>query len=98
MRQIAAVFAELEKRRLVKKLKAARDRKRATGTKAEGRKSHAEERPETVILAKRLHRANPKTGKRRSLREISAELAVAGHLNQHGRSFHPKSVQVMLRR
>ena len=92
MRQIAAVFAELEKRRLVKKLKAARDRKRATGKKVEGRKSHAQERPEIVTLAKRLHRANPKTGKRRSLREISAELAAAGHLNQNGRLFHPKSV------
>jgi DNA invertase Pin-like site-specific DNA recombinase len=98
MRQIAAVFAELEKRRLVKKLKAARDRKRATGKKVEGRKSHAQERPEIVTLAKRLHRANPKTGKRRSLREISAELAAAGHLNQNGRPFHPKSVQAMLSR
>src|SRR3954471_16615959 len=48
MRQIAAVCAELEKRRLVKKLKAARDRKRATGAKVEGRTSHAEERPEAV--------------------------------------------------
>jgi DNA invertase Pin-like site-specific DNA recombinase len=98
MRQIAAVFAELEERRLVKKLKAARDRKRATGAKAEGRKSHAEERPETVTLAKRLHRANPKTSKRRSLREIGAELAAAGHLNRNGRPSYPKSVRAMLRR
>jgi hypothetical protein len=30
-----------------------------------------------VRLAKRLRRASPKTGKRRSLREISAELAAA---------------------
>ena len=42
MRQIAGVFAQLEKARLVGKLKAARDRKRATGVKVEGRKSHAE--------------------------------------------------------
>ena len=33
MRQIAGVFAQLEKARLVGKLKAARDRKRATGVK-----------------------------------------------------------------
>jgi DNA invertase Pin-like site-specific DNA recombinase len=39
MRQIAGVFAQLEKSRLVAKLKAARDRKRATGVKVEGRKS-----------------------------------------------------------
>jgi len=42
MRQIAGVFAQLEKARLVSKLMAARDRKRATGVKVEGRKSYAE--------------------------------------------------------
>jgi hypothetical protein len=31
-------------------------------------------------MAKRLYRANPVTGKRRSLRKIAAELAAAGHL------------------
>ena len=31
-----------------------------------------------VAMAKRLYRANPKNGERRSLREISAELAKAG--------------------
>src|SRR3954453_4770957 len=56
MRQIAGAFAQLEKARLVGKLKAARDRKRATGVKVEGRKSNAETRPEAVTLAKRLHR------------------------------------------
>jgi hypothetical protein len=30
------------------------------------------------MLAKRLHRANPKTGERRSLREISKALEAAG--------------------
>jgi DNA invertase Pin-like site-specific DNA recombinase len=40
MPQIAGVFAQLEKARLVSKLKAARDRKRATGVKVEGRKSY----------------------------------------------------------
>ena len=59
MRQIMGVFSQLEKTRLVKKLKAARDRKRGGGQKVEGRKSHAERRPEAVAMAKRLHRANP---------------------------------------
>jgi DNA invertase Pin-like site-specific DNA recombinase len=39
MRQIMGVFSQLEKTRLVKKLKAARDRKRANG-KVDGRRSH----------------------------------------------------------
>jgi DNA invertase Pin-like site-specific DNA recombinase len=38
MRQMAGVFAELEKHRLVSKLKSGRDRKRATGVTVEGRK------------------------------------------------------------
>ena len=33
-------------------------------------------------MAKRLHRANPVTGERRSVRKIAAELAAAGHLTE----------------
>src|SRR3954469_8631545 len=96
MRQIAGAFAQLEKARLVGKLKAARDRKRATGVKVEGRPSHAELRPKVVTLAKRLYRASPKTGKRRSLREIAGELAQVGYLNERGRPYAAQSIKMML--
>jgi DNA invertase Pin-like site-specific DNA recombinase len=94
MRQIAGAFAQLEKARLVHKLKVARDRKRATGVKVEGRKSHAELRPEVVALARSLarHRKRPL-----SLRAISAELAAAGYLNQHGKPYAAESIASMLR-
>jgi hypothetical protein len=46
--------------------------------------------------AKRLHRARPKTGERRSLRKIAAELAMLGHLNVNGRPFNAKSVRSMI--
>ncbi len=62
----------------------------------EGRKSQAERRPGTVAFAKKLYRASPKTGKRLSLRKISAALAEAGHLNEHGRPFNPRSIKVMV--
>jgi hypothetical protein len=88
-------FHEYEKARLVAKLKAARDRKRAIGTKVEGRKSHAELNPEMVALARQLRRKRPKGGQR-SLREISRELAAAGYLNEHGRPFAPNSIRNML--
>jgi hypothetical protein len=81
----------------VGKLRAARERKRATGAKVEGRKSHAELRPEVVTLAKRLYRASPKTGKRRSLREIAAELAQVGHLNERGKPYAAQSIKMMLK-
>ena len=96
MRQIAGAFAEYEKSRLVGKLKHARDRKRQDEGKCEGRKSHAELRPAVVAEAKRLHRASPKTGERRSLRKIAAELAAMGYLNERGAPYSAKSVRAML--
>jgi hypothetical protein len=81
----------------VAKLKGARDRKRRSGVKVEGRKSISEERPETVEYARKLARARPKGGKR-SLREISAALAEAGHMTNTGRPYAPTAVKLMLAR
>jgi DNA invertase Pin-like site-specific DNA recombinase len=95
MRQIAGAFAELEKARLVHKLKVARDRKKATGVKVEGRKSFRELDPSMVTLAKKLHRY-PVNGKRRSLRYIAGELAQAGYLDSKGKAFSAQSVKNMI--
>jgi DNA invertase Pin-like site-specific DNA recombinase len=95
MRQVAAAFAEFEKARLVGKLAAARRRKREATGKCEGRKSHAEKRPEVVALAKKLARKKPKGGKP-SLRAISKALEDQGHFNERGRPFAAKSIMSML--
>jgi DNA invertase Pin-like site-specific DNA recombinase len=95
MRQIAGAFAQLEKSRLVRKLREARERKRAVVGKCEGRKSHAELRPDMVALARQLRRKRPKGGQR-SLREIAAELAARGYLNERGQPFSAMSVRNML--
>ena len=58
-------------------------------------KSHAEARPDAVALARRLRRKRPKGGQR-SLRDIAAELAAAGYVNERGRRYDPKSVASML--
>ncbi|MFZ2160455.1 MAG: recombinase family protein [Bradyrhizobium sp.] len=94
MRQIAGSFAQYEKCRLVSKLRAARDRKRAVG-KCEGRKSHVELNPGLVSEAKRLRRRSPK-GHQRSLREVAAELARLGYVNGASRPFSPSSIKSML--
>jgi DNA invertase Pin-like site-specific DNA recombinase len=96
VRQILGAVAEFEKAALVAKLKGARARKRAVTGKCGGRKSHAEKHPEVVAEAKRLRRASPKTGERRSLRKISSELAVLGYVNERGKSYSAKSVRAML--
>ena len=51
-----------------------------------------------MTLAKRLHRASPKTGERMSLRKISATLEEAGHVNEYGRPINPNSIKSMVER
>jgi DNA invertase Pin-like site-specific DNA recombinase len=95
VRQVLGAIAEFDKAMTVAKLRGARDRKRATGVKVEGRKSHAEVRPEVVAEAKRLRRKRPKGGQR-SLREIADELFAAGYANMNGVPFAASSVRSML--
>ena len=99
VRQMMAAFAQFEKARLVAKLAVARKRKRETTGKCEGRKGHAELRPEMVQIAKELRHAGagrkPKSGVP-SLRAIADELAARGYLNERGRPFNPKSIAGML--
>ena len=95
IRQVLGAVSQFEKAMMVNKLRGARDRKRATGAKVEGRKSHAEKHPEVVALARQLRRKRPKGGQR-SLREIAAELFAAGYANSKGQPFTAQSVQNML--
>lgn len=95
IRQVLGAVSEFEKAMIVTKLKGARDRKRATGVKVEGRKSYAELHPEVVALAKRLHRY-PVNGRRRSLRQISEALAQQGHLTRTGKVYSAAAVSRML--
>ncbi len=79
------VFAANEKRALVQKLKAARDRKKAeTGKKVDGRKNYQEVDPKLVKEAKRLRRQNPISKKRRSYRNIADELYMMGFRSMKG--------------
>ena len=96
MRQIAGAFAELEKARLVAKLRGARERKRAKAEsttldgrgKCEGRKSVAELRPETIEAAAKLNDG-------RSLRAIAAGLAEQGFVTADGNALHRRQYQHM---
>jgi DNA invertase Pin-like site-specific DNA recombinase len=97
IRQILGAVSEFDKAMIVAKLKGARERKRViTGMKVEGRKSHAELRPELVALVRQLRRKRPKGGQR-SLREIATELTQRGLLNERGKPFSAASINSMLR-
>lgn len=100
MRQIAGIFAQLEKARLVSKLKAARDRKRATGVKVERRRNYREidakdHGGRMIALARKLRRKKPK-GRRRSLRNVSQELAAAGFVSQSGKPYSASAIARMI--
>ena len=91
MRQIAGSLAQYEKARLVARLRRAREVKGKLG----GRKPLAETRPEVVELARRLRRT--RSGKQRSLRQNSAELAARGFVAEKtGRPFEAAQVSRML--
>ena len=103
VRQVLGAVAQLDKAMTVTKLRGARERKRREAGWCEGGKPLHLRYPEAVKLAKRLHRANPVTGKRRSLRKISAELAAAGHLmsrkyrgEEMPRPFNPGTIKAMV--
>src|SRR5262245_17472263 len=66
VRQVLGAVAQLDKAMRVAKLRGARERKQAGW--CEGAAPLHVRLPEAVRLAKRLHRANPVTGQRRSLR------------------------------
>ena len=96
VRQVLGAIAEFDKAMTVAKLKGARDRIRRERGRCEGRKPLAETHPVAVALAKRLHRASPKNGARRSLRKIAAELAAGGHKAVSGRPFNPRTIKAMV--
>ena len=97
--QVLGAIAEFDKASTVAKLAEARKRKREATGKCEGRKGHAELRPAVVKLARELRHAGagrkPKSGIL-SLRSIAAELAAAGHVNEAGRPYNPKSIAAIL--
>jgi DNA invertase Pin-like site-specific DNA recombinase len=94
IRQVAGAFAQLEKARLVRKLKAARDRKRAAGGKAEGRKRWADVNPQLGQEVKQLRGTQLRPAM--SLGEIAAELDKLGYRNERGAMFSPTSIASML--
>jgi hypothetical protein len=103
VRQVLGAVAQLDKAMTVAKLRGARERKRRENGWCEGGSPLHVKYPAAARLAKRLYRANPVTGKRRSLRKISDELRAAGHLmarkyrgNEAPRPFNPATIKRMI--
>lgn len=98
VRQILGAVAQFEKSGTVTKLKAARDRaSAAAGRRVEGRKGYAETNHALVKAAKRLARASPLNGERRSLRQIARALAKEGFLTKKGTEFAAGQVNSLVK-
>lgn len=95
-RQMAGLMAEYEKATIVRRLALARERVRREQGACEGRKSHADLRPEIVQEVRRLARRSPKTGRKRSARQIASELAAIGYTTAGGRPLSHTTVLALL--
>jgi DNA invertase Pin-like site-specific DNA recombinase len=96
VRQILGSVAEFDRASTVAKLRGARDRaSSAAGYRVEGRKASLI--GDALAMARRLRRRNPKTGDRRSLRDIAADMAEAGHVNPHtGKAYSAEAIRKVL--
>ena len=90
IRQVLAAVQELDQAMIVSKLKGARQLKRATGVKVEGRKSYGEAVPATVERAKAL-KAEGLT-----LRQVADLLASEGYQTRAGTPYQFTAVGRMI--
>jgi DNA invertase Pin-like site-specific DNA recombinase len=90
IRQVLGAVSQFEKAALVAKLKGARQRKRASGVKVEGRKSYGEAVPATVGRAKALKAEGL------SLRQVTERLASEGYQTSAGTPYQSTAVGRMI--
>jgi hypothetical protein len=98
-RQLSGKRARTQCRSLARLLAGKRDElakdTKGKKVKVEGCKSYAEKDPATVELAKKLHRY-PINGRRRSLRQVAAELAAAGCVVREGKPYEAAAIKRMI--
>lgn len=99
MVQIQGVFAELDKSLLVRKLRKAREQKRASDGKCEGRKGY-KDTEEGIALLKEIRRLRRrrKGGKGRTYDQVSEELNQQGYTAANGKPFTGNTVKGILHR
>ena len=98
IRQVLGAVSEFDKRVIVLKLRAARERKRARGERVEGRKPYPQDDRERAVLGRmRELRRKPPKGRRLSIAAIAAHLNSEGHRNRAGREWSAQMVHHVLK-
>jgi DNA invertase Pin-like site-specific DNA recombinase len=97
IRQVLGAVSEFEKRVIVLKLRAARERKRARGERVEGVKPYGHFPAEQSLVEHMQQlRRKPRKGKRLSIAAVAAKLNAEGHRNRAGREWSPQMVHHVL--
>lgn len=96
--QIQSVFSELEKSRLVGKLRRAREAKKNATGKCEGRKAFGEKSGEEQIVDLMRSLRRMRSGKRLSYAKIAAQLNERGTPTRTGARWHTTTVKNILTR
>jgi DNA invertase Pin-like site-specific DNA recombinase len=96
--QIQSVFSELEKSRLVAKLRRAREAKREVNGKCEGRKAFGEKPGENEVVAMMRSLRRKRGGKRMSFANIAVELNRRSVPTRTGAQWHVTTVRNILSR
>lgn len=94
-RVILGAFNQYERKKVVNRLRLARERKKRLTGKCEGRKSYQEEDPDLVRYIKRLRR-KPKYRKRRTNQQIADLLNEKGILTMQGKKWTQFRVQQVI--
>jgi len=98
IRQVLGAVSEFEKRVIVLKLRAARERKRARGERVEGAKPYGHFPAEQAIIVRmRRLRRKPAKGRRLSFAAIAAQLNAEGHRNRAGREWSAQLIHPVLK-
>jgi DNA invertase Pin-like site-specific DNA recombinase len=97
IRQQMGSVNQLVRAQIVSRLKVARDTKRATGVKVEGRKSCAEKNEGIVKRVRSLRRKDRYTGKVMSLRKVAMKLYEEGYTNDSGEPLSKSVIERMIK-
>jgi DNA invertase Pin-like site-specific DNA recombinase len=96
--QIQSVFSELEKSRLVAKLRRAREAKKAEAGKCEGRKAFGQKQGEAQVVELMRSLRRKRNGRRLSFAKIARELNRRSVSTRTGAQWHTTTVRNILSR
>ncbi len=95
VRQVIGSLIQMERHKLTRRLRIAREKMRQEKGKCEGRKKLSESNPDLLRAVLRLHRKSPKAP-RRTYKEISRMLNDEGFTTSRGTPITPNYVSVIL--